>query len=301
MPAERLAHRRDDADLRRAPVHAPAFRRLRFVLRNHRTQSELRLQPLQNLPPRQHHVALPRAARVERHELDEAQHQRLANRIFRQRLDLVIVDATNDHRVHLHRGEAEVARQPHARQQFLQSVAPRDAFEILRVERVATETHALQTRVAQGPRLLLKQKPVRRHREIHDAVETRQPFHQLLQVTPQQRLATRQPDFLNAQPDGDPHQPLDFLEAQDVLLGLPLARDGRGINDRGPAVPVEIFRRLRLGQAVQAAEIATVRHAHPQVAHHAPMRIHEQIGAGHFGVAGAGAALVVPRTFGAAF
>src|SRR5260221_11546848 len=52
-----------------------------------------------------------------------------------------------------------------------------------------------------------------------------------------------------------------------------------------PAVAIKIGRRLRLRQAVEAAEVTSIRNTHAQVAQNAAMRIDQQVG-GHwpFGV-----------------
>ena len=64
-------------------------------------------------------------------------------------------------------------------------------------------------------------------------------------------------------------------------LGHPLLHDGRRIGQVRPVAAIEVLRRLGFRQAIEAAEIAAVRDAHPQVAQNAAVRINEQPGLGH--------------------
>src|SRR5579884_2466001 len=58
-------------------------------------------------------------------------------------------------------------------------------------------------------------------------------------------------------------------------------RNGPWVGQCGPAPAIKILRRLRFREAIEAAEIAPIGDAHPQVAQDAPVSIHEQAVAGH--------------------
>ena len=64
-------------------------------------------------------------------------------------------------------------------------------------------------------------------------------------------------------------------------LGTHCCTMGAGVGQVRPVAAIEVLRRLGFGQAIEAAEIAAVRDAHPQVAQDAPLRIDEQPGLGH--------------------
>ena len=104
---------------------------------------------------------------------------------------------------------------------------------------------------------------------------------EVFDVVAQERFAAGQPDFLNAEADGEADDAFDFLEGQDVGSGHPLLDDGRGIGQVRPVAAIEVLRRLGFRQAIEAAEIAAVGEAHPQVAQDASLRIDEQTGIGH--------------------
>jgi hypothetical protein len=71
-----------------------------------------------------------------------------------------------------------------------------------------------------------------------------QPLEQLHHVTPHQWLAARQPQLARAQPDEGGTDPLDLLQRQNVLFRQ----------------EAHVFR-----HAIHAAQIAPVRHRHPQI------------------------------------
>src|SRR5213075_1767825 len=101
-----------------------------------------------------------------------------------------------------------------------------------------------------------------------------------------ERFAARQADFLNSQLDGDPHDPLDLFEAQNLRTRLPLAGDGRGrrrIPQRVKFDAVKIGRFLRFREAVKAAKVAAIGNTHPEVAQDPAVRINQQVRPVHFG------------------
>src|SRR5882672_6681888 len=136
MTAERLADGRDDADLPSALREAPALRRFRTVRRMDRLQIKASLQTLEDFASRHDEFLLPRPARIERHEFDETKAQFLDAGEFGERLDFMIVDAANDHGVHLHRIQADLPRQFEAHEHFAQAVASGDFLEVTLIERI---------------------------------------------------------------------------------------------------------------------------------------------------------------------
>ena len=66
-------------------------------------------------------------------------------------------------------------------------------------------------------------------------------------------------------------------------LGTQSLDDGRRVGQMRPVAAIEVVRRLGFRQAIEAAEIAAVGEADPQVAQDASLRINEQAGPGSFG------------------
>ena len=90
------------------------------------------------------------------------------------------------------------------------------------------------------------------------------------------RLAAGHAHLLDAEFDGESDHALDFLERQDLRTRFPLAGNGRrrrGVSQRVEFDAVKVRGLLRLRQAVEAAKIAAVGNADPQVAHDAAMRV----------------------------
>jgi hypothetical protein len=86
-----------------------------------------------------------------------------------ERLDFVVVNAPNHYGVDLHWIEAEVLRKFNCGEHFLETVAPGHFFEVLRIERVQAEAHALQSCLAQSLALLPEEKAVGGHCQVGDA------------------------------------------------------------------------------------------------------------------------------------
>jgi hypothetical protein len=90
---------------------------------------------------------------------------------------------------------------------------------------------------------------VGRHRQVADARPRRETGDKGRKVAPQERLSARETHLVDAKIEEHIHQPLDFLELEDVLA-------------RQPHV-------LRLRHAVAAPEVAAVGDRQPQVAERA--------------------------------
>ena len=94
-----------------------------------------------------------------------------------------------------------------------------------------------------------KERAVRRQGEV-EVADLRELLDEPFQVPPDERFAAGEADLLDAKRDEDPHETLDLLEGQDL----------------GTRQELEILAEDLLGHAVDAAEVATVRDADPQVA-----------------------------------
>ena len=97
---------------------------------------------------------------------------------------------------------------------------------------------------------------VRGERHLRAGIERGRARDDAGQATPQQRLATGEADFTDAEHGhGDPHQPDDLVVAQHSL----------------PGQPVQAFR----WHAVRTAEVAAVGQRYPQVGRDASERVRE--------------------------
>src|SRR6185369_1786752 len=96
MSAERLAHRRDQADLPATVGEGPAPGGFRGIDRLNGAQLEARLETLQYFAPGNDQVLLPRAAGIQRHEFDKAQTQAPRPRELPERLDFVVIEPADD-------------------------------------------------------------------------------------------------------------------------------------------------------------------------------------------------------------
>ena len=165
----------------------------------------------------------------------------------RQLEDRVLVDASLDHRVDLHRQPGGGGRVDPLEDALDREVDVVQRPEGLVVERVEADRDSAQPGVGEGTGLLRQQRAVRRQREVD--VERRERLEQPLELAAEQRLAARDPDLLDAARDEDPRQALELLEGEQ-LLALEEA-----------VVPSEDL----LRHAVDAAEVAAVGDGDPQV------------------------------------
>ena len=117
-------------------------------------------------------------------------------------------------------------------------VAPGKRPHALRPERVQADRDSSQTGPTERLGLLGEEQPVGRQCEIANALILGEHRGERGQIVPQQRLAPSQPHLLDAEGREDAHEPRDFLEREDRLLGQPDV--------------------LLLGHAVAAAKVAAV-------------------------------------------
>ena len=120
----------------------------------------------------------------------------------------------------------------------------RQAFEAIDLQRVEADGDPIEPGLAQGRCRRGEMHAVGRQRSLAEAVARSQPGDEARQIAAQQRLAAGQPDTGHALADEDPGQPIDLLEAQEIRARQPYV--------------------LRLGHAVEAAQVAAVGDRHAQ-------------------------------------
>ena len=165
----------------------------------------------------------------------------------------VLVQAAHGHGVHLHRIEPCGERRVDAGEGVLQTARARDFAELHRIQGVKRDVDPRKPRCLQIADHAGQKNPVGGHGDVLDALDAGDGVHQLNHALAHQRLATREANRADAEPGGHGHQPLDLLDAQDLVMG-----------HRAHAL---------LGHAVDAAEIAAIRQRYAQIIDSATMRI----------------------------
>src|SRR5262249_5335577 len=244
--AKRPADRGDDAD----PADAVgedelAGRRPRVLVRGRPQRSYLLRQPVQHVGGEQDLVALPLAVGVQRHELDEADLEAVLPAEPGQRCQVVLGQAAHGHGVDLDRAVPQPLAGEDPLQYPLQPRAADDPLELGRVERVDVDVDPSQAGVIKRPGQLGHEEAVGRQGQVIDPEDGRQFADQDRQVAADQRLAPRQPDFVDPQPHRYAYEALDLLETQNLA---PLHEH-----------------RVVFWHAVEAPDIAAVGDADPQV------------------------------------
>lgn len=139
----------------------------------------------------------------------------------------MVVQVADDDGIDFHRREAQLLCKRNARERGRQTVPAGDAFEVVWIKRIEAEADPAQAGGTERGGVRGEVRPVGGHRQIADALDGRKPGHQIRHSSAQERLAPGNADLLDAQPDGNPHDPLDFLVGKQRGLGLPFAEDGR--------------------------------------------------------------------------
>src|SRR5437588_4026802 len=212
MAAKRFGDGSDDADFGFAIGKAPAFGGFGFVLGFDGKKRKALLDAGQNFFAGHDQFFEPDAAGIERHEFDESHGQAAAAAKFGERFDFVIVDAPNDDGVDLDGREAEFLREFDAYQNFAEAIASGDAFEVVSIERIKAEADAAKAGVAEGFSFFRKQKAVGRDGEIVDGINAAESSNEQFEFLAQKRFSASEPDFLDAQINGDRDDALDFFE-----------------------------------------------------------------------------------------
>ena len=289
VAAERFGDRRDDADLAASVGEGPATRGLGGIAGLvDRHEVEARAEPSEDLASGDDHLLLPGVPGIERHELDEAEAEVVFPRERRERFDLVVVEAADHDGVDLHRGEPDPPGLGDAGEDLGEPFASGHLLEVHRVQRIHAEADATEPGGAQRLGVPGEEEAVGRHREVADAGDGGELGEEFRDAVAEQRFAAGDADLLDAEAGGDAHEALDLLVGEQMLLRLPLVTDGRErdrlrIAERVELGAIETRGLLRLGQAVETAEIAAVGDADPKVLHHAAVGI-AQPGGGHVGV-----------------
>ena len=178
------------------------------------------------------------------HVLDEAHVQRPIDGELRE-LQKVLVKAAHGHGVHLHGIEPCGERRVDAGEGVLQTARARDLVELHRIQGVKRDVDPRKPRCLQIADHPGQKHPVGGHGDVLDTLNVRDGVHQLHHALAHQRLAAREANRADAEPGGHGHQPLDLLDAQDLVMG-----------HRAHAL---------LGHAVDAAEIAAIRQRYAQI------------------------------------
>jgi hypothetical protein len=138
-------------------------------------------------------------------------------------------------------------------QHLRQGVAPGDLEEAVALQRVDRDVHALDTGGRQRHGIPLEQVAIGRQREVADARDRGEHRGEPGEVPADQRLAAGEAHLLDPQGGHQADQPLDLLEAEELVAlepGHPLGR-----------------------HAVLAAEVAAVRYGDAQVGDPAPVPV----------------------------
>ncbi len=136
------------------------------------------------------------------------------------------------------------------------------ALEDLLVVAVQAHGDSPETRVLERLRPLGKEIAVGGEGEILHPVDRGQSFDQLGKLVAEQRLASGHPELRRTEGDEEARQPLDLLEAQDLVSQKELV-----------LLAVDVP-----GHAVAAAKVAAIRHGNAQIAQRASGHI--QLGGG---------------------
>ena len=129
------------------------------------------------------------------------------------------------------------------------------------VQRIQADRHAPEARIGERAGQRTERGPVRRERQVERPAvrspERGQRRDERGELAPDERLAARDPQLLDAQCHERASRALDLLEAQDLVLG------------QERVVATEHF----LGHAIRAAEVAAIRDGDAQVVERPSERI----------------------------
>ena len=125
------------------------------------------------------------------------------------------------------------------------------ARNVVVVERVERDRHAVQARVGELRGHARQQRAVGRERDVADAGHGGEARDQLVDAAAHERLAARDAQLLDAHAGERARQALDLLERQQLLA----------------AQELELLAEDLLGHAVDAAEVAAVGDRDAQIAH----------------------------------
>src|SRR5258708_4654700 len=218
VSAERMRHRRDDSKLAYAIGEAISPRRFTALVGNLLQRQEL-CHARENLIERNHNFRSPNAVLFERHELDEAHHHPLFPREFSKVTDWIFIEAAQKHEIDFYRIEPRLPRCTNSRKHTLESIRhARNARKSLWIHRVHADRYAVKASVFQRLRDLSQQVAVRRQRNFRlftvHGPQLREISYEFHNAFAQQRLATRQADLRDPEPNQDPRHPQIIFKRQ---------------------------------------------------------------------------------------
>jgi len=144
---------------------------------------------------------------------------------------------------------------------FFVAFAPRDFFETVRIKSVQANVHSREPGIEQLLSLLTEEDAVCREANVRNPVNANQFFDQLMQVATDEWFTTGEPQLVDAKRRDDANEPFDFFEAKQL----------------GPIHELNILGR----HAIEAANVAAIRHADAQVIVNSAKAIDEFVG--HWG------------------
>ena len=163
----------------------------------------------------------------------------------------MLVQPSLDHRVHLHGHPRRGRCVDPVEHPLHREVHVVHRLEGLVVERVQADGDAIEPGRGKRCGLRREERRVRRQRELR--VERREQGDQPVDVLPDERLAAREPQLVDAEADEDARHPLDLLEREQFLAV-----------EEAVVAPEDLLR-----HAVDAAEVAAVGNRDPEVAERA--------------------------------
>ncbi len=158
--------------------------------------------------------------------------------------DIDIVDASDDHSVHLDAGIASSLGRFDATQHEIQPIPASELAEAGFIKGIETDIETINPRFVQGFRLLGQQQGIGCQSDIIDARNAAEHGTEFWQALAQQRLATSEPQFVNSQAGCHSDELRHLLEGEQF-----------------PFIQKNHFFR----HAINAAEIAAIGHADAQI------------------------------------
>src|SRR6202795_286613 len=218
MSAEWMRHRRNDSKLAHAIGKAISPRRFAALVRN-LLQRQILRHARENLVERNYNFRSPNTVLFERHEFDEAHHHPLFPCELSEVNDLIFIESAQQHAIDFHRIEPRLPRCANSPQHALVSIRhTRNARKSFGVHRVHADRHAIKPSIFERLGNLSQQMAVRRQRYFRLAAvrgaqickvayEVHNPFAQ-------QRLATRQANLRDPEPNQYPRHPQIIFERE---------------------------------------------------------------------------------------
>ncbi len=212
---------------------------------------------LEDLLGRDHRGPAPVVLGVERHLLDEPERVALGDRPPQQLGRLVVVDAAQQHRVDLDRGQAGGARRLETRDHVVEAVASGDRVEGLAADGVEADVDPVEAGCRERGRRALESQRVGGQADLERRVDGLGTPDDVDQAAPHERLPAGEADLAHPEPaDADVDQPDDLVVGQHVVVREPLEALGRhavgapqvaAVGQRDPEVgrdpPVAVFQR----------------------------------------------------------